>query len=60
VAESAVNLATNAGATFTIPEGWSPCASGSLTELAPPEEDLRIVIVEVGQAADARRAVAAA
>jgi CubicO group peptidase (beta-lactamase class C family) len=60
MAKSAVNLATNASTTFTVPEGWSQHASGSLTELAPPEADLRIVIVEVGPAVDARSAVAAA
>ncbi len=47
-------------ATFTVPEGWSQQASGPLTTLEPPERDLRLVIVEVGPAADARSAAAAA
>jgi CubicO group peptidase (beta-lactamase class C family) len=47
-------------ATFTVPEGWSQQASGSLVTLEPPEGDLRLVIAEVGPAADARGAVAAA
>jgi CubicO group peptidase (beta-lactamase class C family) len=47
-------------ATFTLPDGWSQQTSGALVELAPPEADLRVVIVEVGSAADARSAVAAA
>jgi CubicO group peptidase (beta-lactamase class C family) len=47
-------------ATFTVPDGWSQHPSGSLVELAPPEADLRLAIVDVGPAADARSAVVAA
>ncbi len=51
---------THASATFSVPEGWSQQASGSLIELAPPEADLALAIVDVGSASDARSAAAAA
>jgi CubicO group peptidase (beta-lactamase class C family) len=47
-------------ATFTVPDGWSEQARGSLVELVPPEGDLTLVIADVGSASDARSAVAAA
>ena len=60
MAKSTVHLPTNPSATFTVPEGWSRRASGSLIELAPPEGDVRLVIADVGPASDARSAVVAA
>jgi CubicO group peptidase (beta-lactamase class C family) len=60
MAKPAAHSATEARATFTVPEGWSQRVSGSLIELAPPEADLRLVIVDIGSAPDARSAVAAA
>jgi CubicO group peptidase (beta-lactamase class C family) len=40
-------------ANFTVPEGWSERRGASLVELAAPEGDLRLVIVETGPAPDA-------
>jgi CubicO group peptidase (beta-lactamase class C family) len=50
--------ATPAGATFTVPAGWTMTTKGSMVLLAPPEPDSRIVIVDV-TAKDADAAVAA-
>ena len=52
---------TSAGATFSIPPGWSQRnASSSVIVLDAPENDAHLVIVDVAQAADARAAVLAA
>jgi CubicO group peptidase (beta-lactamase class C family) len=51
--------ATSAGATFTVPAGWSVKTSGNVVVLQPPEPDSRIVLVDV-PAKDADAAVAAA
>ncbi|HKD46521.1 MAG TPA: serine hydrolase domain-containing protein [Rhizomicrobium sp.] len=51
---------TGAGATFSIPSGWSEHASGSVIVLDPPESDTHLVIVDIAQAQDARSAVASA
>lgn len=51
---------TPSGATFTAPAGWTLAAKGKLVELAAPEGDFRIALVDVGAAADAKAATAAA
>jgi CubicO group peptidase (beta-lactamase class C family) len=51
--------ATPAGATFTVPTGWTMTTKGSLVVLDPPEPDSHVVIVDV-TAGDAESAVAAA
>jgi CubicO group peptidase (beta-lactamase class C family) len=51
-------LTTASGATFTAPLGWSVISSMNKVVLAPPEEDSRLVLVEV-HATDAATAVAA-
>lgn len=51
---------TSAGATFTIPRDWSGDPKGGAFVLAAPEGDLTLRIVEVGKAADATSAAAAA
>jgi CubicO group peptidase (beta-lactamase class C family) len=50
--------ATPAGATFTVPAGWTMTTKGSLVVLDPPEPDSHVVIVDV-TASDAESAVAA-
>ena len=50
---------TPAGATFTVPTGWSIATGKNLVILEPPETDTHIAIVD-SQAADAAAAVAAA
>src|SRR5260370_6601674 len=50
---------TPAGATFTVPTGWSIATGKNLVVLEPPETDTHIAIVD-SQAADAAAAVAAA
>src|SRR2546428_12381099 len=49
---------TPAGATFTVPTGWSIATGKNLVILEPPETDTHIAIVD-SQAADAAAAVAA-
>ena len=51
---------TPSGTTFTAPAGWALATRPKLIELAAPEGDLRLAIVDVGAAADAKAAVAAA
>lgn len=51
---------TPSGATFTAPAGWTLATKGRLVELAAPEGDFRIALVDVGAAADAKAATAAA
>jgi CubicO group peptidase (beta-lactamase class C family) len=50
---------TGAGATFTAPAAWSVAKRGPLIEIAAPERDFTIAIIDVGAAADAKAAVAA-
>ena len=50
---------TSAGATFTVPAGWSIETRKEFVVLTPPETDTHIAIVD-SQAADAKAAVAAA
>jgi CubicO group peptidase (beta-lactamase class C family) len=50
---------TPAGATFTVPSGWSISTGKNLAVLEPPETDTHLAIVD-GQASDAAGAVAAA
>lgn len=49
---------TAAGATFTLPKGWSVVTSGAVMIARPPEADTRAAIVEVGPAKDSRDAAA--
>jgi CubicO group peptidase (beta-lactamase class C family) len=51
--------ATPAGATFTVPAGWTVTTHGSMVVLDPPEPDSHVAIVDV-KAKDAEAAVAAA
>ncbi|QDZ09017.1 beta-lactamase family protein [Sphingomonas panacisoli] len=48
------------GVTFTVPAEWSVKKSGKVVELTPAENDLHLVLVDIGEAADAKAAVAAA
>ncbi len=52
--------ATAAGATFTVPSGWTVDAKGPFVLLKAPEGDLTLVIADVPSARDADAAVAAA
>jgi len=56
---SAQESRTPAGASFSIPPGWTQQVSGGLVVLNPPESDTRLAIVDVPQAADAKAAIAA-
>lgn len=51
-------MTTTNGATFMAPVGWNVTAGANRVVLAPPEEDSRLVLVDV-QAPDAVAAVAA-
>ena len=51
--------ATSAGATFTLPAGWTMTTTGALTLLGMPETDSHVAIVDL-KAKDADAAVAAA
>lgn len=50
--------ATPAGATFTVPAGWTVTTKGAMVVLDPPEPDSHVAIVDV-KAKDADAAVAA-
>lgn len=47
-------------ASFTAPADWKASSEAGLTRYAAPEANFTLTVVEVGQAADARAAVAAA
>ena len=49
---------TTSGATFTAPAGWVQAARGNVIEFVAPEGDFKLALVDVGEAADARAAVA--
>ncbi|WP_375403606.1 serine hydrolase domain-containing protein [uncultured Sphingomonas sp.] len=51
---------TAAGVSYTQPRGWSAATSGSSTVFTAPGGDLRITVVDIGVAADARAAAAKA
>ena len=51
---------TPSGATFTASPGWTTRTAPKLVEVTAPEGDLRIALVDVGPAVDAKAAVAAA
>ena len=51
---------TPAGATFSVPAGWSRVDKAQLIEFTAPEGDFRLALVDVGEAADAAAATAAA
>jgi CubicO group peptidase (beta-lactamase class C family) len=51
--------ATAAGATFTVPAGWTITTKGPVVVLTPPETDSHVAVVDV-KAKDAEAAVAAA
>lgn len=52
--------ASSGDAAFAVPPGWSIERAAKVTSVVAPEGDLRFSIVEVGAAADADAAVAAA
>lgn len=51
---------TAAGVTFTAPAAWAARKTAKVVELTPAEGDLHVAVVDVGAAADARAAAAAA
>jgi CubicO group peptidase (beta-lactamase class C family) len=51
---------TGAGASFSLPPGWSQRTVQSLIVLDAPENDAHLVITDIAQAADARAAAIAA
>src|SRR3954469_10107491 len=51
---------TAAGVQLTEPKGWAVTAAGPVMTLVAPESDLRISVIDVGAAADARAAAARA
>lgn len=51
---------TPSGATLTVTAGWTTRTAPKLIEVSAPEGDLKFAIVDVGPAADAKAAVAAA
>ncbi len=51
---------TPGGVTLTAPTGWTSKTGPTFIELAAPESDLRLAVVDVGTAADARAAALAA
>ncbi|MBV9719410.1 MAG: beta-lactamase family protein [Candidatus Eremiobacteraeota bacterium] len=51
---------TAAGVAYIIPKGWSASTHGKVVVVSPPEGDAHIAIVDVGAAANADAAVAAA
>ena len=51
---------TPAGATFTVPAGWSITTRGPVVILDPPEPDSHLVLVDVSGPKDADAAVAVA
>jgi CubicO group peptidase (beta-lactamase class C family) len=51
---------TPSGATFTAPEGWMQVDGPKRIEFTSPEGDLRLTLVDVEAAADAKAAAAAA
>lgn len=53
-------LRTGHGSTVEAPAQWRSASTPTLLRLDPPEGDLRVVLVEVGPAADAAAAIAAA
>ena len=60
IATSALAQTGAAGPSFTLPADWTRQAAGPVQTLQPPESDTRLVIVDVGAAADAKAAAAAA
>lgn len=50
---------TPSGATFTAPAGWALSTKAKLVELAAPEGDFRMALIDAGAAADAASAIAA-
>ncbi len=51
---------TVSGVTFTAPKDWSEQRADKMTILTPPENNARLVIVNVGAATDAKTAIATA
>ncbi|PZO71246.1 MAG: hypothetical protein DI640_14490 [Sphingomonas taxi] len=45
---------TPAGVTVTAPKAWTVRTAPRLVELAAPEGDLKIAVVDIGPSADAR------
>ena len=57
-ADTQIDTAT--GIRYVQPKDWIASARATAITLAPPENDLRIMIIEVGEAADAKEATAKA
>jgi CubicO group peptidase (beta-lactamase class C family) len=51
---------TSSGVTFTLPQAFELGTAGKIVTVRPPEADTRIVLVDVGAAANARAAADAA
>jgi CubicO group peptidase (beta-lactamase class C family) len=51
---------TATGVQYVQPKDWTATVSGSATTLTPPENDLRVVVVDVATAANAKDAAAKA
>lgn len=49
-----------AGVKFMVPKEWSEQKAGSLIVLTPPENDAKLILVNVGSAANAQAAIAQA
>jgi len=48
------------GASYTLPKDWVAAGEGAATILSAPEGDLKVVLVKIGRAVDAREAAAKA
>lgn len=60
VADGSRTEKTSTGTTFTVAPGWTSRNAGTYVEVVAPEGDMKFAVVEVGAAADAKAAVAAA
>ncbi|WP_265570241.1 serine hydrolase domain-containing protein [Sphingomicrobium nitratireducens] len=60
VEEAEAAKVTDGGTRYAVPEGWSETVAGDIVTLAPPEADSTIRLVEVGEAANGKAAIAAA
>lgn len=59
-ADTARTEKTPSGATFSVSPGWTTRTAPRLVELSSPEGDLKVAVVDIGAAADAKAAVVAA
>lgn len=60
IAAADITATTPGGSTFTLPAGWRAETAGTVVKLTSADPDFHVVIVEVGGAADAKAAAAAA